>query len=48
VTCISPCSPVDRLKADKDLVRDVYSAAKKLKLERVRQVCTGIYMVRIF
>uniref|UniRef100_A0A4W3JX28 Influenza virus NS1A binding protein b n=1 Tax=Callorhinchus milii TaxID=7868 RepID=A0A4W3JX28_CALMI len=28
-----------QLKADKDLVKDVYSAAKKLKMDRVRQVC---------
>lgn len=34
---------VYRLKADKNLVRDVYSAAKKLKLERVKQVCKDIY-----
>ncbi|XP_077081901.1 influenza virus NS1A-binding protein homolog B [Siphateles boraxobius] len=33
-----------QLKADKDLVRDVYSAAKKLKLERVRQIC-GDYLL---
>ncbi|XP_043941247.1 influenza virus NS1A-binding protein [Protopterus annectens] len=28
-----------QLKADKELVKDVYSAAKKLKMERVKQVC---------
>lgn len=28
-----------RLKADKDLVKEVYSAAKRLKMERVKQVC---------
>ncbi|XP_051990371.1 influenza virus NS1A-binding protein homolog B isoform X2 [Xyrauchen texanus] len=28
-----------QLKADKDLVSDVYSAAKKLKLDRVKQIC---------
>ncbi|XP_073732477.1 influenza virus NS1A-binding protein homolog B [Misgurnus anguillicaudatus] len=33
-----------QLKADKDLVRDVYSAAKKLKLKRVKQVC-GDYLL---
>uniref|UniRef100_A0A671NLH8 Influenza virus NS1A-binding protein homolog B-like n=1 Tax=Sinocyclocheilus anshuiensis TaxID=1608454 RepID=A0A671NLH8_9TELE len=33
-----------QLKADKDLVRDVYSAAKKLKLERVKQIC-GDYLL---
>lgn len=27
-----------RLKADKELVKDVYSAAKKLKMDRVKQV----------
>ncbi|NXS41100.1 NS1BP protein, partial [Balaeniceps rex] len=31
-----------QLKADKELVKDVYSAAKKLKMERVKQVhCMG-------
>ncbi|KAA0719106.1 Influenza virus NS1A-binding protein -like protein B [Triplophysa tibetana] len=33
-----------QLKADKDLVRDVYSAAKKLKFDRVKQVC-GDYLL---
>lgn len=33
-----------QLKADKDLVRDVYSAAKKLKMDRVKQVC-GDYLL---
>ncbi|NXS12531.1 NS1BP protein, partial [Neodrepanis coruscans] len=33
-----------QLKADKDLVKDVYSAAKKLKMERVKQVC-GDYLL---
>lgn len=33
-----------QLKADKDLVREVYSAARKLKMERVRQVC-GDYLL---
>nr|WEX30600.1 Kelch-like protein 39b-A-3 [Carassius gibelio] len=33
-----------QLKADKDLVRDVYSAAKRLKLERVKQIC-GDYLL---
>lgn len=28
----------NRLKADKELVKDVYSAAKKLKMDRVKQV----------
>ncbi|NWU14323.1 NS1BP protein, partial [Cephalopterus ornatus] len=28
-----------QLKADKELVKDVYSAAKRLKMERVKQVC---------
>lgn len=27
-----------RLKADKELVKEVYSAAKRLKMERVKQV----------
>lgn len=29
----------DRLKADKELVKEVYSAAKRFKMERVKQVC---------
>lgn len=29
---------LNRLKADKELVKDVYSAAKRLKMERVKQV----------
>lgn len=29
---------LNRLKADKELVKDVYSAAKKLKMDRVKQV----------
>ncbi|XP_051554079.1 influenza virus NS1A-binding protein homolog B-like isoform X2 [Myxocyprinus asiaticus] len=33
-----------QLKADKDLVSDVYSAAKKLKLDRVKQLC-GDYLL---
>uniref|UniRef100_A0A8C2D428 Influenza virus NS1A binding protein b n=1 Tax=Cyprinus carpio TaxID=7962 RepID=A0A8C2D428_CYPCA len=33
-----------QLKADKDLVSDVYSAARKLKLERVKQIC-GDYLL---
>uniref|UniRef100_A0A8C2DS19 Influenza virus NS1A binding protein b n=1 Tax=Cyprinus carpio TaxID=7962 RepID=A0A8C2DS19_CYPCA len=33
-----------QLKADNDLVRDVYSAAKKLKFERVKQIC-GDYLL---
>ncbi|NWS13042.1 NS1BP protein, partial [Pachyramphus minor] len=33
-----------QLKADKDLVKDVYSAAKRLKMERVKQVC-GDYLL---
>ncbi|XP_030631510.1 influenza virus NS1A-binding protein homolog B [Chanos chanos] len=33
-----------QLKADKELVRDVYSAAKKLKMERVKQIC-GDYLL---
>ncbi|NXY34073.1 NS1BP protein, partial [Pomatorhinus ruficollis] len=33
-----------QLKADKELVKDVYSAAKKLKMERVKQVC-GDYLL---
>ncbi|XP_067310024.1 influenza virus NS1A-binding protein homolog B isoform X2 [Pseudorasbora parva] len=33
-----------QLKADKDLVRDVYSAAKRLKLDRVKQIC-GDYLL---
>lgn len=30
---------LNRLKADKDLVKEVYSAAKRFKMERVKQVC---------
>ncbi|XP_053549818.1 influenza virus NS1A-binding protein [Bombina bombina] len=33
-----------QLKAETDLVRDVYSAAKKLKIDRVKQVC-GNYLL---
>uniref|UniRef100_A0A8C1BJ37 Influenza virus NS1A binding protein b n=2 Tax=Cyprinus carpio TaxID=7962 RepID=A0A8C1BJ37_CYPCA len=33
-----------QLKADNDLVRDVYSAAKKLRFERVKQIC-GDYLL---
>nr|KAF6316112.1 influenza virus NS1A binding protein [Pipistrellus kuhlii] len=33
-----------QLKADKELVKDVYSAAKKLKMDRVKQVC-GDYLL---
>ncbi|XP_062857958.1 influenza virus NS1A-binding protein homolog A [Trichomycterus rosablanca] len=33
-----------QLKADKDLVREVYSAAKRLKMERVKQIC-GDYLL---
>ncbi|NXR14196.1 NS1BP protein, partial [Semnornis frantzii] len=33
-----------QLKADKELVKDVYSAAKRLKMERVKQVC-GDYLL---
>ncbi|XP_066548341.1 influenza virus NS1A-binding protein homolog A [Amia ocellicauda] len=33
-----------QLKADKELVQDVYSAAKKLKMERVKQIC-GDYLL---
>ncbi|KAI1882922.1 hypothetical protein AGOR_G00239880 [Albula goreensis] len=33
-----------QLKADKDLVKDVYSAAKRLKMERVKQIC-GDYLL---
>ncbi|NXW29944.1 NS1BP protein, partial [Phaetusa simplex] len=33
-----------QLRADKELVKDVYSAAKKLKMERVKQVC-GDYLL---
>uniref|UniRef100_A0A8C3L607 Influenza virus NS1A binding protein n=1 Tax=Chrysolophus pictus TaxID=9089 RepID=A0A8C3L607_CHRPC len=33
-----------QLKADKELVKDVYSAAKKLRMERVKQVC-GDYLL---
>uniref|UniRef100_A0A8B9HAW4 Influenza virus NS1A-binding protein homolog B n=1 Tax=Astyanax mexicanus TaxID=7994 RepID=A0A8B9HAW4_ASTMX len=33
-----------QLKAERDLVRDVYSAAKKLKMERVKQIC-GDYLL---
>lgn len=28
-----------RLKADKELVKEVYSAAKRFKMERVKQAC---------
>ncbi|XP_006634715.1 influenza virus NS1A-binding protein homolog A [Lepisosteus oculatus] len=33
-----------QLKADKELVKDVYSASKKLKMERVKQIC-GDYLL---
>ncbi|XP_012695038.2 influenza virus NS1A-binding protein homolog A [Clupea harengus] len=33
-----------QLKADKELVKDVYSAAKRLKMERVKQIC-GDYLL---
>nr|XP_033817208.1 influenza virus NS1A-binding protein [Geotrypetes seraphini] len=33
-----------QLKADRELVKDVYSAAKKLKMDRVKQVC-GDYLL---
>uniref|UniRef100_A0A8C9R5W2 Influenza virus NS1A binding protein n=1 Tax=Scleropages formosus TaxID=113540 RepID=A0A8C9R5W2_SCLFO len=33
-----------QLKADKELVKDVYSAAKRLKMERVKQIC-GEYLL---
>uniref|UniRef100_A0A8C8DYB7 Influenza virus NS1A binding protein a n=1 Tax=Oryzias sinensis TaxID=183150 RepID=A0A8C8DYB7_9TELE len=33
-----------QLKADKDLVKDVYSAAKRFKMERVKQIC-GDYLL---
>ncbi|KAJ8384510.1 hypothetical protein AAFF_G00204250 [Aldrovandia affinis] len=33
-----------QLKADKELVREVYSAAKRLKMERVKQIC-GDYLL---
>ncbi|XP_017581185.1 influenza virus NS1A-binding protein homolog B isoform X2 [Pygocentrus nattereri] len=33
-----------QLKAERDLVRSVYSAAKKLKMERVKQIC-GDYLL---
>ncbi|KAM8930875.1 influenza virus NS1A-binding protein [Pelodytes ibericus] len=33
-----------QLKAETELVKDVYSAAKKLKIERVKQVC-GDYLI---
>ncbi|XP_073438998.1 influenza virus NS1A-binding protein isoform X2 [Dendrobates tinctorius] len=33
-----------QLKAETDLVKDVYSAAKKLKVDRVKQVC-GDYLI---
>uniref|UniRef100_A0A6Q2XIZ3 BTB domain-containing protein n=1 Tax=Esox lucius TaxID=8010 RepID=A0A6Q2XIZ3_ESOLU len=34
-----------QLKADKELVKEVYSAAKKLKMERVKQVICGDYLL---
>uniref|UniRef100_A0A3Q2PID1 Influenza virus NS1A binding protein a n=1 Tax=Fundulus heteroclitus TaxID=8078 RepID=A0A3Q2PID1_FUNHE len=33
-----------QLKAEKDLVKDVYSAAKRFKMERVKQIC-GDYLL---
>uniref|UniRef100_A0A3B3IHB7 Influenza virus NS1A binding protein a n=1 Tax=Oryzias latipes TaxID=8090 RepID=A0A3B3IHB7_ORYLA len=33
-----------QLKADKELVKDVYSAAKRFKMERVKQIC-GDYLL---
>ncbi|MGH0148347.1 UNVERIFIED_CONTAM: hypothetical protein FKN15_047512 [Acipenser sinensis] len=33
-----------QLKADKELVKDVYSASKKLKMDRVKQIC-GDYLL---
>uniref|UniRef100_A0A7N6AQ36 BTB domain-containing protein n=1 Tax=Anabas testudineus TaxID=64144 RepID=A0A7N6AQ36_ANATE len=33
-----------QLKADKDLVKEVYSAAKRFKMERVKQIC-GDYLL---
>ncbi|XP_023662272.1 influenza virus NS1A-binding protein homolog A-like [Paramormyrops kingsleyae] len=33
-----------QLKAEKELVRDVYSAARRLKMERVKQIC-GDYLL---
>ncbi|XP_039591646.1 influenza virus NS1A-binding protein homolog A [Polypterus senegalus] len=33
-----------QLKADKELVKDVYSAARKLKMDRVKQIC-GDYLL---
>uniref|UniRef100_A0A8C8LX98 BTB domain-containing protein n=1 Tax=Oncorhynchus tshawytscha TaxID=74940 RepID=A0A8C8LX98_ONCTS len=33
-----------QLKADKELVKDVYTAAKRLKMERVKQIC-GNYLL---
>ncbi|XP_043541637.1 influenza virus NS1A-binding protein-like [Chiloscyllium plagiosum] len=36
-----------QLKADKELVTDVYSAAKKLKMDRVRQVCGDYILSRM-
>ncbi|XP_041064208.1 influenza virus NS1A-binding protein homolog A isoform X1 [Carcharodon carcharias] len=36
-----------QLKADKELVKDVYSAAKKLKMDRVRQVCGDYILSRM-
>uniref|UniRef100_A0A4W5KVU0 Influenza virus NS1A binding protein a n=1 Tax=Hucho hucho TaxID=62062 RepID=A0A4W5KVU0_9TELE len=33
-----------KLKADKELVKDVYTAAKRLKMERVKQIC-GNYLL---
>ncbi|XP_036410045.1 influenza virus NS1A-binding protein homolog A-like [Megalops cyprinoides] len=33
-----------QLKADRELVRDVYSAARRLKMERVKQIC-GDYLL---
>lgn len=31
-----------RLKADKELVKEVYSAAKRFKMDRVKQVCLSL------
>ncbi|XP_051581307.1 influenza virus NS1A-binding protein homolog A isoform X2 [Myxocyprinus asiaticus] len=36
-----------QLKADKELVKEVYSAAKRLKMERVKQICSDYLLSKM-
>lgn len=36
-----------RLKADKELVKEVYSAAKRFKMDRVKQACLTLLTLRL-